>query len=910
MDERSGLYLLNALLDSTHTGILVSGEDDAVILANQAFWDLFGMKTPANLQSLDASNLMTSLSGRFIAPEHFIQRSREIQLKRTALRDEHFLCTNGRTFKRSYTPVELAPGRTVSLWQYEDITIMPEDKGIVVENEKKYEQVLNSEEDVFLQTDLDGHITFLNKAWEQLMGYPVQECIGTPLLQYIAPDEVRLHFAAFEQLITRQTPYYRSEIKYLSRSGNMKLMHVFMVALFDVQSSRVIGITGTMHDISRNRKDKEMYEVLSNNVKDLICLHDKTGKYIYVSPSARNLTGYSPEELIGQNPYEYFHQEDFAQVFESHRLALRKEDEDRYTSYRFRTRNGTYRWFEISTRPLLGDNNEVIGLVSSSRSIDERKRYEERLLATNELLNSITETQNEYIQQNNAGTSFHILLQHVLKLTGSEHGFIAEIRDEQAEPHMHAISPLWTDQAPGICKLDTPFGQAMLSGTKVISNDVAAGTIPGDPQHIRTFLAIPVLSGKHLLGIFALANRPEGYDQQIIDYLTPIFITTSSILESEKKNALMKKTQAELEKSKWDLFAIVTSLDDIVFEFDEELRFINVWCSDDRILFFPREEFIGKQVTEIGTPEVAAAFSLTMRRVFETGRAENIEYPAIVDGKELWYNAKFSLIKSMTESRHLSALIQDITERKNAEKEVFYAFEKQKQLIDLKSRFISMTSHEFKTPLSSIRSSAELIDIYSANLDAEQQQPFKKHAGNITNEADRLNALINDILMIGKTEAQQISYNPMYTDIRNIASQIIIRQLATLKESRNIELITEGAERKVYVDPLLFDHIIDNLVSNALKYSQGKPDPQLLLRFETHSFCVIIKDHGIGIPKNEIPELFTSFYRAKNVRNIPGNGVGMVVIKHFVDIHKGTMHIESKVNAGTTITICLSDQPD
>lgn len=223
--------------------------------------------------------------------------------------------------------------------------------------------------------------------------------------------------------------------------------------------------------------------------------------------------------------------------------------------------------------------------------------------------------------------------------------------------------------------------------------------------------------------------------------------------------------------------------------------------------------------------------------------------------------------------------------------------EKIKELELLKSRFISLVSHEFRTPLTTILSSIELLENYSEKLVKEEKNQIYcsiKHA------IDRMTMLLDNVSILGKVDSGRLNFRPEPVDIEEFCLSL----LDELKvDSNRITFSYEGICNNVSVDRGLLRNILLNILLNALNYSSEETP------VTCHSICkdkevvFIIKDKGIGIPQEEHDRVFEAFHRAKNVGTIPGTGLGFTIVRRCLELHKGTINISSLVGEGTTVTI-------
>lgn len=248
------------------------------------------------------------------------------------------------------------------------------------------------------------------------------------------------------------------------------------------------------------------------------------------------------------------------------------------------------------------------------------------------------------------------------------------------------------------------------------------------------------------------------------------------------------------------------------------------------------------------------------------------------------------------------AFALNIEERKRAEAEVRSALAKEQELNELKSRFVSMASHEFRTPLSTILSSAELLERYSDRWDLQKQQT---HYQRIKVAAQHMNELLDDVLFMGKAEArrQELQHLPLDLVIfcRELAEEL---QLCD-RDCHPILFRSTLNSLPVQADERLLRHIFSNLLSNALKYSPDGSPVVFQLDWQHEEAIARVQDRGIGIPAADRTHLFESFHRASNASNISGTGLGLAIVKRCVDLYGGQIAVDSTVGEGTTFTIVL-----
>lgn len=235
-----------------------------------------------------------------------------------------------------------------------------------------------------------------------------------------------------------------------------------------------------------------------------------------------------------------------------------------------------------------------------------------------------------------------------------------------------------------------------------------------------------------------------------------------------------------------------------------------------------------------------------------------------------------------------------------AKEEVSQSLEKEKELGQLKTRFVSMASHEFRTPLSSIQLSAVLIEKYAQQHDELNMQ---KHIGKIKNSVTNLTSILNDFLSLERLEAGKVE--PVFSDfdIVKFAEEITEEMQLVAKQNQNIVYQHTGTESIVTLDQTLLKNCIINLIGNAIKYSGENTFIEFNTELNSEELIVTIKDNGIGIPESDQKHLFEAFFRAHNTGNIPGTGLGLNIVTRYASLMNGQIKFKSKVNQGTSFTI-------
>lgn len=259
-------------------------------------------------------------------------------------------------------------------------------------------------------------------------------------------------------------------------------------------------------------------------------------------------------------------------------------------------------------------------------------------------------------------------------------------------------------------------------------------------------------------------------------------------------------------------------------------------------------------------------------------------------------------LENKVEERTL-ILKEALQELERSQHELEDALSKEKELNEIKSRFVSMASHEFRTPLSTILSSASLISRYQQ---AAEQPQRDKHIHRVKDAVKHLNDLLEDFLSFGKLEEGKVDAQISIVNIHALVLDVIEELKSTLKEGQRFETVLQ-ASPDFLTDRRLIKHVLINLLSNAVKFSEAGKPIYITTTNSGHSLEIRVKDEGIGIAPEDQQYLFDSFFRAKNAFNIQGTGLGLHIVKRYIGLLNGEIIVESDLNKGTQIAVVIPE---
>jgi len=324
---------------------------------------------------------------------------------------------------------------------------------------------------------------------------------------------------------------------------------------------------------------------------------------------------------------------------------------------------------------------------------------------------------------------------------------------------------------------------------------------------------------------------------------------------------------------------------------------------------YPLEEVVGRTCVDLGLWENTAERDVVLKDLQTHGFIRQRECR--------WLNPKgerFTILLSaetimLNDTPHMLSMALDITQRKRAEEELLNTLQHEKELSQLKSNFVSMVSHEFRTPLGIIQSSAELLRDFHPRMQTIERD---EQLDSITRNTRRMARMMEDILVLSRLEAGKLEFQPATLDFKAYCARVVDEVSSATNERCRIELALKSIPPEAYADERLLGHILPNLLSNAVKYSEPRATVSLTVERDGNEAVCIVGDKGIGISEEDQQHLFKAFHRGGNVGIRPGTGLGLLLVKSCAELHGGKVRVKSRIGRGTTVTVTLPifDNPD
>jgi PAS domain S-box-containing protein len=897
---------------------------------------------------------------------------------------------------------------------------------------------------------------FVSSNFKNISGYDVSEFKNgiDGLFHLIQEDDINWYINKYQSDLQNRVASRILKYRFVPKHGKFIWVRESSKITYDengkplTYNSTITDITSLIEAERKARENFEKFRIIAENSKDMVSLLDLKGKCEFVSGAVSSF-GYVNGDLNDKNFLDFVAIEDH-HLFDNVLKGIKSNEFD-IIEFRIIKKNQTQVWVEANISSFEDVESHPIGVVLNIRDISERKRRMEEVQFKNNLVQAISEAQLAFINSSDPKKALGIIMKRLITLTKSEFGFIGEVQvDTFGIPTLltHFLTDIsWDDNHKRLYEetlkeglrftnLNTLFGYTIKTGEIVLTNDPKndprSGGIPKGHPELKSYLGIPLWSGEKLIGMIGLGNRPSGFDLNLIEIFSPIWTVSSAIIQSYLDQKKLRDTKKELESSENQLKAILTSMEDLVFELNKDLDIIHFWNNNTKSKSIDLNYELSTNLKDLPEPFGSIELDLLIQEVFTDGQTRSIELPYFAISDDTWYQIKISRIEDSV-SNTVSILVQDISSKKKVEKEVerlndFYELllnnlpidvvvfsrdqkylyinqkaisnpikrewligkddsdysekyglpmeyvegrkamfkmvleskqilefeeeypnkmpdgsskwvlrfftpilnlenevdhilgfgleiserkkaeldilknlDRQKELNELKNKFVSTISHEFRTPLATIRSSMDLMDIITDKKDINVPK-IKDFIGVVNNEILILTSLLNDVLLLGRHEARQTPFNPKKKSLELVLQNVISQNFRFIK-NRKINVTTFGRINESDFDEKLVSHVFSNLISNAIKYSEL--DVNIDLKQSLKETTISIKDHGIGIPKADLNRLFNSFFRASNSKDFQGTGLGLVIVKNFIEMHNGTIDIITEEGQGSEFIVKL-----
>lgn len=689
-------------------------------------------------------------------------------------------------------------------------------------------------------------------------------------------DRARVETAVRQSL--DGTQQYDIDHRIVLQDGTHRWVHEETKPVYTAEG-KLHYLIGIVQDITERkvaeeilREYNERFEILSRATNDAVWDWDMVNDYVIWNHGLETIFGYTDSTIIHPRLWasEHVHPLDISRVRQTiqyvfdHHLNVWSE------YIRFQSASGLYKYVLCRAYITYNNNQEPIRMIGSMQDITELKE-------------SLEEVEK-------------------LSLVASKTSNVVIITD-----------PLF--RIEWVNKAFTELTGYWLHDIKGLSPDTFLNRVGADGHSLSS---LPPNPGKEPVYAEVIGYLKDGPMHWFKQTVTPVFddnhqtrnfiLVLSDITEQKEYERKLVNVAEELKN-------LIEHANVPIFGMDTN-GCINEWNQvTATISGYTKEEVMGRNWTEISPLRTHMAVRRVLRQV-EAGTAlTSYELPfAAKDGRELIFLVAVSPRRDVSNERvGVICVAQDLTElfhyRNHLEqmvddrtRELHQALRKEKDLVDMKSRFVSIASHEFRTPLTSISMASGFLRKYHSRLTGPEIQMKLE---NIDKQVDHMTWLLDDVLLLGKAEAGKVVVQQAPIILREFTEKILEEVQESTRHTHAINLHWSGDALEIETDEKLMRNIVINLLTNAIKFSPGQSAVTMDVYQSRHTLRVIVSDQGIGIPQEDRDKMFQSFQRGSNVKTIPGTGLGLSIVKKAVELLNGHITVESVPGSGSTFTVTL-----
>lgn len=644
--------------------------------------------------------------------------------------------------------------------------------------------------------------------------------------------------------------------------------------------------TFQLHALNFETVQKDFFKRVLDRLPTDVAVFDKNHKYLYVNPAAINndeLRNY----VIGKDDFEYAKHTNrntqFAQERRNRFITAATTKSVVEWIDEIDKNNGTPTYHTRKLAPVFDELGELEMMVGFGGDITALKKAEADLKTSNERFIYASQATSDALWDWNmitdeifVGESHATLFGHHFEkntITAAEYGNFIHPDDKE--------------------KYFKHFNEVIASNSKKWSDEYRYLNADGSYSYVSDKAII--IRNKKDKAIRMIGAMEDITDRRNVEEQNRLLI---------EENNQNKNIQLNEAKNMYRLLADNTV--DLICLHNLDTTFEYISPSIKKLTGYTPEELIGEFPMNFVHPKDLATIQKSYGSFITEKEDDNAHVEARFKNKKgdyIWFEIKAKIVKEDGKPVSFQTSARDITQKKEVQYAMKKALAQERELNELRTNLVSTISHEFRTPMTTIRTSAELIEMYIEGHNFVHSAQLQKRINTITEEIDRIVELMNAVLTISKHDAGKTNFKPIAFDLQQICLGVIETSYSHQMDGRKVQTHFEGDNFTVFADKNLMEYSLFNLLNNAFKYSEGSGDIVLNLKSTNNQIEIQIIDFGIGIPEKDIPKLFNTFFRASNTEGIQGTGLGLYIVKTFTNRNFGTIKVNSELGKGTQVSL-------
>ena len=813
------------------------------------------------------------------------------------------------------------------------------------ESQERYDLAVEGSSSGLWDWNLLTDEVFYAPRFKEMIGYTDEEMpnIFTAWSSKLHPEDKKRVLTALHNHLDGRLPY-NVEYRLQTKQGEYCWFNARGQAIWN-EAEQAVRMAGSITDIS-DRKQAELdlkqseqkFRAIFDRSFQFIGLLEPNGNLIEANQTALDFIGLSAADVRGKpfwlTPWWSISPEIQAQIEQGIARAaqgefVRFEVEHPGTEDRVAT-------VDFSLTPIEDETGKVVLLIPEGRNISDRKRAEAKLRQSNQILQAISSIQTQFLSDAEPGIIFDGMLEHLLELTKSEYGFIGEIHiADDGSPTMeesymkfrgrpylktHAITNIaWNEETRAFYaenapkgmefhNLQTLFGAVIVTGEPVIANspsdDPRRGGLPDGHPALNAFLGVPFYKNDKMTGMAGIANRPGGYDENVIEYLRPLLDTCSRIIEAYKSEQLKKQAEAKIQEQAALLDVATDAI--MVRGLDDKILYWNKGA--EKMYGWTKAEALNKNGYELLYREYPTELSKTQQATTEQGEWQGELVQVTKADRDIVIQSRWSLVKDEAGNPSSYLVVKsDITEQKQLEKQFLRT-----QRLESLGTLAGGIAHDLNNILAPILGFSRLLPLKLPNADEQTKSFFKIMETN----AQRGTALVKQIL----TFSRGMEGDKGIVQVRHLINEIT--QIVNETFPKSIELIVNAPKTlwTVNADVNQLHQVLMNLCVNARdampdggkltlvakNFTVNEEYARLHLDAEVGAYLKLsVIDTGVGIAPEIIDRIFEPFFTTKDIGR--GTGLGLSTVIGIIKSHGGFVDVNSQTTGkrGTEVKVFI-----
>jgi len=770
---------------------------------------------------------------------------------------------------------------------FTDITARRRAEIALRESEEKLRSIFNASPEAISISDITtGKLIEINSSYEKIFNCRREDTIGRSSIEigiWVDTEDRKSLVNKFNKF-----GYYdNEEIRFISKDKNIIYCLVSGRTVLIDNKKYMLAIVKDVTELLKSRQalqeSEERFRNIFENTPIGYYQTTKEGKILIANPALLDLLGFdSLEELEQRDLTKEGYEPDYPR--EKFIQLLEEKGEIRNMESRWKHKNGRTIIVNEYAKAIRGSDGKILYYIGSVEDITSRKQAEFALQESEERFRSLfqkskaimllidVENDGKIIDANNAACEFYGYSRKDFIENKRSYDINIDTKDDVQQRFQNTLKG----------------GQNYLTIKHKLSD--------GEIVDVEVYATIITIKGKNL--IFSIIHDITEEKRILAEN-----IKKETELENYRRHLedLVEERTLELKISEERFKKLADVSKDSILRFDGKHRILYANPIVEQHWNMRLNEMVGKTPIELGLPEeFAKNRDAAIDKVFASGEENRIEI-LLPAGKWIdWY-----LVPELNLQNEVETVLgfgRDITEIKKLQENIEKAFEREKELNQMKTNFLSFASHEFRTPLTAIQSTADLLRLFGRNWDEEK---YQRNIVQINTSVDEMTHMLDQVLIINRAERGKLKFQPEKIRLKPIVEEVIDGVSLMQNYNHEIRVDYNSSDVELLLDGTLVKGVLQNLISNAVKYSPSGGVIKIVINKIKDNLQFNIEDNGMGIPGDDLRNIFEPFHRGSNVGYIEGTGLGLAIVKQMVELHGGQIKVNSKINKGTKFTFTI-----